>query len=187
MKTQDERYWPGPPPPPVKTSFKASDAGCVALILAVLAAFLYPVFASSREPSTRRSCLSNVKQMSLALMMYAQDYDDRMPRAKWMEQTYPYVKNWQVYACPVVIREDAKEFGYGFERTLVGKHTTEVRSPDEQPMVFDSSLLYKNAVSRIQDGLMRPPRHGAWDNVSFLDGHAKSLYETVLTNRWPER
>ena len=42
-----------------------------------MAAILFPVFAKAREKARQTSCLSNVKQLGLAQMMYAQDYDER--------------------------------------------------------------------------------------------------------------
>src|SRR5476651_819462 len=51
----------------------------VIAIIAILAAILFPVFARAREQARRTSCLSNMKQIGLALFMYAQDYDETLP------------------------------------------------------------------------------------------------------------
>lgn len=83
----------------------------VIAIIAILAAILFPVFARAREKARQASCLSNVKQLGLAFMMYAQDYDDTIPptylgnwRAgvptEWPDLLEPYIKNLQVFACP---------------------------------------------------------------------------------------
>jgi len=48
----------------------------VIAIIAILAAILFPVFARAREKARQTSCLSNVKQLGLAMLMYAQDYDE---------------------------------------------------------------------------------------------------------------
>src|SRR5512139_1836154 len=50
----------------------------VIAIIAILAAILFPVFAQAREKARAASCLSNVKQLSLALIMYANDYDQKI-------------------------------------------------------------------------------------------------------------
>ena len=47
----------------------------VIAIIAILAAILFPVFAQAREKARQTSCLSNNKQLGLALNMYGQDYD----------------------------------------------------------------------------------------------------------------
>lgn len=85
----------------------------VIAIIAILAAILFPVFARAREKARQASCSSNLKQLGLGLMMYAQDYDERFPTTDWGEGNagransctwwggiYPYVKNVQLYACP---------------------------------------------------------------------------------------
>ncbi|MBM3474665.1 MAG: DUF1559 domain-containing protein [Armatimonadetes bacterium] len=83
----------------------------VIAIIAILAAILFPVFARAREKARQASCLSNTKQMGLALMMYVQDYDEtycgRMrgdqsgtTRVSWPVLIQPYVKNTQLFVCP---------------------------------------------------------------------------------------
>ena len=48
----------------------------VIAIIAILAAILFPVFAKAREKARQASCLSNIKQLGLACLSYAQDYDE---------------------------------------------------------------------------------------------------------------
>ena len=86
----------------------------VIAIIAILAAILFPVFARAREKARQTSCLSNVKQLTLGLMMYAQDYDERLTgsynnRDMWPRLIEPYVKSGQasgsrmvgsIWSCP---------------------------------------------------------------------------------------
>jgi len=51
----------------------------VIAIISVLASILFPVFARARENARRTSCLSNLKQIGLGLMMYMQDFDGLYP------------------------------------------------------------------------------------------------------------
>lgn len=51
----------------------------VIAIIAILAAILFPVFARAREAARTSSCLSNTKQLGLALQMYLTDYDQTYP------------------------------------------------------------------------------------------------------------
>ncbi len=51
----------------------------VIAIIAILAAILFPVFARARENARRTACISNVKQLGLAWMMYVQDNDETFP------------------------------------------------------------------------------------------------------------
>jgi len=92
----------------------------VIAIIAILAAILFPVFARAREKARQASCLSNVKQLTLGVMMYAQDYDDRLPGTyiyhytdagartglTWIPRVYPYIQSGTsggsggVFYCP---------------------------------------------------------------------------------------
>jgi prepilin-type processing-associated H-X9-DG protein len=53
----------------------------VIAIIAILAAILFPVFARAREAARKATCISNLKQIALAAIMYAQDYDEVLPMA----------------------------------------------------------------------------------------------------------
>ncbi len=88
----------------------------VIAIIAILAAILFPVFAQAREKARAISCLSNLKQSSLAYAMYTQDFDETTPLQNspvikdatgkyvsggyWFNLIQPYVKNWQLMVCP---------------------------------------------------------------------------------------
>ena len=84
----------------------------VIAIIAILAAILFPVFGRARESARRASCQSNLKQIGLGLMQYAQDYDgwtpgsvtfNQMPSggaASWPSMIQPYVKSSQLFVCP---------------------------------------------------------------------------------------
>jgi len=50
----------------------------VIAIIAILAAILFPVFAQAKAAAKKTACLSNLKQISTAWVMYATDYDDTM-------------------------------------------------------------------------------------------------------------
>lgn len=83
----------------------------VIAIIAILAAILFPVFAKAREKARQSSCLSNVKQIMLAELSYAQDYDEKLPLAislhgapppiwSYFDIIGPYCKSTQIFICP---------------------------------------------------------------------------------------
>ncbi len=59
-----------------RSGFTLIELLVVIAIIAILAAILFPVFAQAREKARQASCTSNVKQITLALIMYVQDYDE---------------------------------------------------------------------------------------------------------------
>lgn len=103
-----------------KRGFTLIELLVVIAIISILAAILFPVFARARESARRASCMSNLKQIGLGIMMYVQDYDETYPKnsygsgevlpcpaqtsascgAFWPLRIYPYVKSVQVFNCP---------------------------------------------------------------------------------------
>ncbi|MHB8996192.1 MAG: DUF1559 family PulG-like putative transporter [Armatimonadota bacterium] len=125
-----------------KRGFTLIELLVVIAIIAILAAILFPVFAKAREKARQSSCLSNVKQLGLALLTYAQDYDETLIRANnypctynlpngavststnmlWMYQLLPYTKNVQIFNCPSNSERLSESgydssLGYGFHGT----------------------------------------------------------------------
>ncbi len=84
----------------------------VIAIIAILAAILFPVFARARDRARQASCTSNLRQVTLGILMYVQDYDETMPGFKihkycsdsrgdgWYESLEPYTRNEQIAICP---------------------------------------------------------------------------------------
>ena len=94
----------------MRRAFTLIELLVVIAIIAILASILFPVFAQAREKARQSSCQSNLKQLSLAVTMYAQDYDERLPLAAYAVSAYefrlwhdlidPYLKNKSVWHCP---------------------------------------------------------------------------------------
>lgn len=62
----------------------------VIAIIAILASILFPVFARAREKARQASCQSNLKQIGLAMQMYASDHDEKLPPTwTWVPATWP--------------------------------------------------------------------------------------------------
>ncbi len=66
-----------------KSAFTLIELLTVIAIIAVLAAILFPVFAQAKESAKKANCISNLKQMSLAFVLYAGDYDDTLPQTNY--------------------------------------------------------------------------------------------------------
>jgi len=121
----------------------------VIAIIAILAAILFPVFAQAREKARQTACLSNEKQIGLALIAYSQDFDEQMVRGwygpggfgssnnydkyKWMDAIEPFVKNAALFTCPdspVGVGADAR--GKYIPYKQLGTNGTDSRTDDDR-------------------------------------------------------
>ncbi len=141
----------------------------VIAIIAILAAILFPVFARAREKAKQSSCMSNVKQIGLAVLQYAQDYDeflvrdcgyrtpaqvlDAVPRTYfyWWEGLMPYMKNEQILACPSESTRRVRSGGqydsrYNIDYTInwlcQGRPMPDITEPAQTLFVVEGSNNY---------------------------------------------
>jgi prepilin-type N-terminal cleavage/methylation domain-containing protein len=117
----------------MKKGFTLIELLVVIAIIAILAAILFPVFASAREKARQTSCISNEKQLGLGFQQYVQDYDECYPIGGadgsttgkgWGSAIYPYVKARNVYIClddpTAQDGSDGFAISFGFNRNLAG-------------------------------------------------------------------
>ncbi len=175
-----------------------------------MAAILFPVFARAREKARQSSCLSNVKQIMLAVHMYAQDYDETLPVAShwpaqdnhepnlnytyWYESLEPYMKNEQIMRCPSMPNGmpgygwNYQEFGYYSSSGNWYYHPHTPLAHIEYPA---STILLGDCEDESDRGrtgsrfLYRrdyrlPSKHNGGGNMGFCDGHAKWLQESYM-------
>ncbi len=174
----------------------------VIAIIAILAAILFPVFARAREKAYQTSCLSNVKQLCLATLMYASDYDSRLPATLvrepdgtniwWIDVLDPYIKNKAVVKCPnwpeyTFSYAFNSQFGYFLpggagSRTHIWCPLGRITEPASTLLLGECESttdypgpLHPNA-GFFYPGPDHPKcceRHNGGVNIGFCDGHAK--------------
>ena len=175
----------------------------VIAIIAILAAILFPVFARAQAKAQQNSCLSNVKQLQLGLIMYAADNDDTMPIWSWGEwwqgAMFPYVKNIQIFICPSDDVQNTAYSGsayvtkcsYGYNHAQGGANAgyngikgTMVAFPAEGFLLADANKFNIDHL----DGSVTPNNvtslHNSGANFSFFDGHAKWLSTSQIQAWW---
>ena len=185
----------------MRRGFTLIELLVVIAIIAILAAILFPVFAKAREKARQTSCLSNLKQIELADLQYAQDYDEALA-PNWTnvatgtpgalcpgdgayrlirnQEIYPYMKNTQVFLCPSATAPCVCCSSYPRNYMATDK-TSGVKlgtfgSP-AQTMVWGEGKTYLNIETNA------PPNdvvsytnatiHNGGQNISYADGHCK--------------
>lgn len=89
----------------INKAFTLIELLVVIAIIAILAAILFPVFAQAKVAAKKTVSTSNVKQQTLGIIMYTNDYDDVLcqaeygddgnggPLIQWYAMIYPYTKS----------------------------------------------------------------------------------------------
>jgi len=173
----------------------------VIAIIAILAAILFPVFARARENARRASCMSNLKQIGLGMMMYAQDYDEHVichslsvSGLYWYQTLQPYVKSNQLFFCPssnknsgATISNTNISYGYnyrGMTRQISGEASghragislAALDAPTSIVMLGDTGADATSYVMDPADSTRLPSDiHLEGCNFAFADGHVKWL------------
>ncbi len=184
-----------------RTGFTLIELLVVIAIIAILASILFPVFAKARERARSASCSSNLRQIGMGMMQYAQDNDELfLPDQTDAKQAFPttlfpYTKSEQIFICPSGTRTVATtttplekkdalwqtppawlarargHYGINSELTFDPVGLADVINPTQTAMFFDCSWYDAN----IPEPALDATRHFEGINICYADGHVKWL------------
>jgi prepilin-type processing-associated H-X9-DG protein/prepilin-type N-terminal cleavage/methylation domain-containing protein len=157
-----------------RRAFTLHELLTVTAVIAILGAILHPVFARAREAARQTSCASNVKQISVALLLYSEDYDqitirDRFTRPdgthySWVWALQPYIRK-PVWTCPSDRNpadawdgsdsDPAVSYGYNY-LFLNGVPLATVQKPDATVGVLDSGGYDASGDPQLQGSIVNP-------------------------------
>ena len=198
-----EPWWP-----PSNRGFSIIELLVVVAIIAILMALLFPAFAAARRRVLQTSCASNLRQLGMAISMYAQDHDGYPPiggynyippapapqvwnRSDWEDGlvALAYVNNYNLFRCPSASNKDYRS-AYGVNRWILGWGISQLL--DAPP--FPSNTLLATEKQGSDWPVWLPteqtgnpyyfpldPRHNNQLNILFVDGHVgKSIIGELI-------
>jgi len=176
--------------PNSRKAFTLIELLVVIAVIAVLGAILFPVFAKAREKAQQTTCMSNLRQIQLALTAYATDYDgvhcnDTGPapsQIHWQTRVLPYAKDTQIFVCPAARwpypveflgEEDiVKRSSYGRNAFDIGKHDSRQMFTADMMSVSETDA---GAVIQMAGDMPAWYNHDGGVNIAYADGHVKWL------------
>lgn len=142
----------------------------VIAIIAILAAILFPVFAQAKIAAKKSVNLSNLKQISLAIQMYADTNEGypmmsslstQTPRTRWPDYIYGFVKNTQIFNGPLAPKEmfvkswahdsAVKYGGYGYNYQYLGNSRIVIGNPQFPFTASDTGVEYPSETVAVAD------------------------------------
>ena len=153
----------------------------VIAIIAVLAAILFPVFASAREKARQTSCLNNQRQLAMALMMNAQDNDNTFPDASLVWQKLSPSIAPAVLVCATQVKKPVTRNSYVYNNGISGVTLGSILTPSQMMCTADGihvasktvpALTYDNVAYSSADYDFR---HANQFIASFADGHVTAV------------
>jgi prepilin-type processing-associated H-X9-DG protein len=147
-------------------------SGIFMLFLPIMAAMLLPALARAKTKAQTVQCMNHVKQLNLALMMYATDNNNRFPAGdKWCDAIRPYTGgSTAMYQCP---GEPGGRCAFSLNSSLANQALSSGQSPARTVLVFGSGDGWNQSGAA---DTAKPHKHdGRMVIVGFADGHVQMV------------
>jgi prepilin-type N-terminal cleavage/methylation domain-containing protein/prepilin-type processing-associated H-X9-DG protein len=181
-----------------RAAFTLIELLVVIAIIAILAALLLPALANAKERARQTQCSSNLRQIALATLLYADDNDDRFPAQaadglpvqvnggnglNYYDLLAPYVVTPQLWLCGSSKNTPGRLMSYhlnGLVVTTNGLSASAVRVASNTLLIEETGLQ-----QRYDEAYLRPDQSGGYlydrpqrnhrggSNATFADGHVQ--------------
>ena len=158
--------------PSIRPSIAIAALGTTAFVLFVVFSPVYTHGWDSKGRAIRTACLSNIKQIGYAHLLYTEDHNGRFAPIEWVPVIKPRLKEDRVLQCPIAVKQDGS--GYAYNRLLASVKDTDVDQPENTALHFEVDDLRLGATADRLSPLATK-RHDETLALAFTDGHAKRV------------
>lgn len=197
----------------LKHGFTLIELLVVIAIIAILAAILFPVFSQAKEAAKKTKDISNIRQIGVALNLYANDHDDcsvvkdEDEGYDWYPNLFPYVKSKEVFRTPAYKAQPTEPetdylingiFAHGCNMTFSSDPSNQIVLALRKPLVaeddyhpwpedevsWDDPAAYAESGQDWFTERIHWPAFAKGSNFAFVDTHAKFFkQEQTFANR----
>lgn len=152
-------------------------------ILAILLAILMPALSRTKTIAQRVVCATNMHELSTAMVVYMDDYDDRFPTPdQWCDLLMNEAcVSPESFCCPL---DPPGSFSYAMNENLYDLEPG--RFPPAQMVAIFEANLGRNGVGGSEDLVLRHDQTGrSGCNIGFVDGHVEFVtVDRLYTLQW---
>ena len=147
--------------------------------LAIAAGLLLPALAKAKQKAEFGNCENNVKQISLAIRLYADENEGKCPQAvNWCDAILGNLNSPDTLRCP---QRRGDKSSYAFNAKLAGRTLSAI--PPDTVILFESSGGW-NFAGGAKDVISKPP-HGQKYVFGFVDGTVRQFTKDEMQDlRW---
>jgi prepilin-type processing-associated H-X9-DG protein len=147
--------------------------------LAMFAAVMMPALNQAKTMAQRITCASNMRQSTLAMIMYANDSSGQLPEKNWTDaiKEKGFIKDDKIFICPETAEQT---ISYALNKNI--KNINTVKRPSQTVLIFEADL--GAAGTGGPEEIVFRHKNGTTEgcNIGFVDGHTEFVTKEDIGN-----